>query len=544
MKLPLTLLLLTLALYAQKPPVIFLNGYENDCSNSSFAGNFGIADQLLQADGRVTLYWNNCDIPNRPSIETLGAEFGKYLAGLKYDTVDVVAYSMGGLIVRSYLAGKQEAPRTFQPPPTVPIRKLVFMATPQFGTGIALGVGLNRQVEELTSGSRFLFDLGAWNQDTDDLRGVDALAIIGNGGTGVATTSGFDDGVVALSSGSIGFAQLGKTRIFPNCHTDGGGLISAVGLCPSSAKGVAVIRSATDPQAFALRSFLNGTNDWKTTGTAAEDDKYLSKNGALIVNARTADDADTPITSADADGAKLTPPSSAQQNAYNDMVAAGNRNVKVVTAPAQIQSIVPVPPTVYKAAVMKPGPRVLRVYPSASAVYPLSVAPGSLISIYGERLDGAQVSIGNATAVRILYSSAQQINAIVPDNISGLVPLKVQTTTGSHTVNLLIEPAVPSVFTKNGAGAGPAAAYRTGNYLILYLTGLGATTQRDGLDWANITPTVTVSGQDCAVSYAGRAPGYPGLDQINCLLPPGVTDPAPVIVTSNGRASNSTLFSN
>jgi uncharacterized protein (TIGR03437 family) len=528
--------------------VVFLNGYQNDCGNSSFASNFGIADQLLQADGRVSLFWNNCDIPNRPSIETLGAAFGKYLAGLRYDdgspldTVDLVAYSMGGLIVRSYMSGKQEAPRTFQPPAAVPVRKLVFLATPQFGTGILQGFGVNRQVDELTSGSRFLFDLGTWNQDTDDFRGVDALAIIGNGGTGAATTAGFDDGVVATSSASIGFVQPGRTRIVPNCHTDGGGLISLVGLCPSNARGVAVIRSADDPQARALRSFLNGTDDWKMAGTAAEDDPILSKNGGMIVNARTADDADTPIAAADADGAKLTPPPAALQNAYNDMIAAGQHTVNVVTGPAKITGAVSVPSTVYKTAVMKPGPRVVRVFPAAAAVYPLSVAPGSLISIYGDQLAGGQVSIGSAAA-QILYSAAQQINTVVPDDASGLVSLKVQTTSGSHTLSLFVQPAVPVIFTLNGSGSGAAAAYRTGDYLILFLTGLGATTQRGGLDWANIVPTVTVAGQNCAVSYAGRAPGYKGLDQINCLLPSGVSGPAaPVVVTSNNRLSNTATF--
>jgi uncharacterized protein (TIGR03437 family) len=79
-----------------------------------------------------------------------------------------------------------------------------------------------------------------------------------------------------------------------------------------------------------------------------------------------------------------------------------------------------------------------------------------------------------------------------------------------------------------------------GDYVELYATGLGATTNRNGLDYANQQPTVTIGGQDCPVTYAGRAPGYVGLDQINCIVPAGLGNnaAAPVIVTSGARGSN------
>src|SRR4030081_1761510 len=92
-----------------KPPVVFLNGYASDCNSASFKDTFGIADQVLQANGQVTLFFNYCTVPGQPAIETLGAAFGTFLAGLKYtdgtpvDMVDSVAFSMGGLIMRSYL---------------------------------------------------------------------------------------------------------------------------------------------------------------------------------------------------------------------------------------------------------------------------------------------------------------------------------------------------------------------------------------------------------------------------------------------------------
>src|SRR5579863_1586194 len=129
-------------------PVVFLNGYQIDCGGSNFSGTFGNADAVLQANQIVTLFFDNCSVPGKPSIEALGAAFGQFLAGLKYTDgtsvtlVDVVAHSMGGLIVRSYLAGKQDvSPAVFTPPSSPGIRKVIFLATPHFGTGIASKFG-------------------------------------------------------------------------------------------------------------------------------------------------------------------------------------------------------------------------------------------------------------------------------------------------------------------------------------------------------------------------------------------------------------------
>jgi hypothetical protein len=59
---------------------------------------------------------------------------------------------MGGLIVRSYLSGKQTAEGTFNPPAETKIRKLVFLATPHFGTAAA---GTSRPSSSLPAASLF-----------------------------------------------------------------------------------------------------------------------------------------------------------------------------------------------------------------------------------------------------------------------------------------------------------------------------------------------------------------------------------------------------
>ena len=78
---------------------------------------------------------------------------------------------MGGLIVRSFSAASRIRFPHSAPPGTTEIRKLVFLATPQFGTPLAnLPLG-QVQLDELSSGSNFLWDLNTWTDNTDDLRG-------------------------------------------------------------------------------------------------------------------------------------------------------------------------------------------------------------------------------------------------------------------------------------------------------------------------------------------------------------------------------------
>jgi uncharacterized protein (TIGR03437 family) len=559
------------------PPVVFLNGYQTSCDNASFANTFGIADQVLQSNGQVSLFFNNCDVKGSPNIEGLGDAFGLFLTNLKYedgqpvDVVDCVAHSMGGLVIRSYLSGKQTAPGQFQPVAITHIRKVVFLATPHFGSGVGFGF-VDTQAGELASGSQFLVDLASWNQGSDDLRGVDAVTAIGNGGTGNATTKGFDDGVIALTSASLGFYKPGRTRVVPFCHVDGGGLISLSGDCSFSAHGIANIRSATQDAARVIVSFLNDTADWQSVGVAAADDPFLSVDGGLIVTIRTADDVGLKIDSLKAASPTKTKDLNVPDNnvAYTDMFPSGLLMLTAASGSVRIAQPYTLPTGGVAPIVLKSGPSIARVFPSASSVFPLSVAPGMIAAVYGAflsadtmqaaavplplQLSDAQVLVDGAP-VSLFYASPAQINVVVPESAMGLVKLMVKNGAGSHTINVFVEAAVPAIFTQDASGNGAAAALngnsalvnasnplRPGDYLELFGTGLGATTTRGSLAFANQQPTVTIAGMNCPVSYAGRAPGFPGLDQINCLVPPGLAADAsaPVVVTSGIRSSNVT----
>src|SRR5271154_7177753 len=60
------------------PPAVFLNGYQESCSGSSFSGTFGIADQVLAASGINSVFFDNCTVSGKPPIEDLGAAFGVF----------------------------------------------------------------------------------------------------------------------------------------------------------------------------------------------------------------------------------------------------------------------------------------------------------------------------------------------------------------------------------------------------------------------------------------------------------------------------------
>jgi len=559
-----------------KPPVVFLNGYMISCP-TTFAGTFATADQVFQAAGRVSVFFDNCAFTGRPSIEELGNRFAAFLRDLRFENgqpvtqVDVVAHSMGGLIVRSYLSGKQEADGVFTPPAESRIRKAVFVATPHFGTTVASTLGADRQAAALASGTRFLYDLATWNQGADDLRGVDAISVIGNAGRGaLGVTAEFDDAITSLTSGSLGFLGAGRTRILPHCHL-GGSLVVAFGLCPATAPAIAAINSNTHDTGRIILSFFDGNDLWKSIGQGPEQNSFLSTNAGLYVHWRSA--ADQPlnldsVTATAPTGAPLTLTVRAQQVAFRELAPGARLSFALRSGTQTGTEVAAADSGATRVFTFKIGPYIGRVYPASGAISPLVVAPGMFIAIYGASLStstaeapslpfptslgGVEVHV-NGVAIPLHYASPGQINAVLPEGLTGAVKLRVRTSAGEHTVNLLVEATAPAPFTSDGTGRGQVSALNAvtgavatpqnplsgGDFVSIYLTGLGNTTRRDGLDWANVQPSVTVGGQPCVVGYAGRAPGFAGLDQINCRLAAGLPNnpSSPVTVTSGAWTS-------
>ena len=569
------------------PPVIFLNGYQSSCP-ASFNGTFGNADKVLQASGIVSVFFDNCTVAaasGKPSIEVVASAFGTFLQGLKYTDgtavpqADIVAHSMGGLIVRYYLAKIYPAGSVVAGPGH--LRKGVFLATPHFGSFLAplaasgqLGIfGNDVQTQEMSTGSQFLVSLATWNGGLDDLAGLNAIAVAGNGGDGLVTgASGFDDGVVSLTSSSLGFVRPGLTRVIPTCHISSGspGLII---LCPAaeSSPGIAVISDASSPVGQIITSFLTGTTTWQSIGTAIESVSTAANVGGLLLQIQDASGNPLSVSSGTvttgSGTVNLTAGTAALYKEYlpaktNLSIAAANTNERTVLT-------VNLAPAASTAVVHKFGPQIHGVVPAGSAVFPYDSPSGAYVAIYGSgfatanatatlpypsTLGGVTVTVsGQPTAIQ--FVSAGQINMIFPTLPLGPVTLTVINANGSATTTVIVAPAVASIFSLDGSGTGPAAAINaaTGaivgssapltagsDYVELFLTGLGPiTTGSDGLDHANAIVTLTIGGVNCPVTYAGRVPGVPGLDQVNCQIPAGLSGPSvPAIVTAAGRPSN------
>ena len=100
-----------------------------------------------------------------------------------------------------------------------------------------------------------------------------------------------------------------------------------------------------------------------------------------------------------------------------------------------------------------------------------------------------------------------------------------------------------------------------GDLLVLYATGLGKATPNgdpngpvlptgaippaDGsvLYHTVVKPIVTIGGMPALISYAGLAPGFPGLYQLNIQVPDSVAlgDDVPVVVSLPGGAKDNTV---
>jgi pimeloyl-ACP methyl ester carboxylesterase len=249
--------------------------------NPPSSGTFGNLEPLLKAQGFQVLFFDNCAECPGKTVEECGLALGRFLdrhareAGAA-DEFDLIAHSMGGLIIRSWLAGKHVS--GFAPPEKTRVRKAVFLGTPHFGSYTAVSLPfLPPQVAQLAEGSSFIWNLATWNQGGDDLRGIDALAVAGAGcPLGLMPEAG--DGVVALTSASLAFArEPERTRVVPYRHTS-----TILGPCPARTR-IANIDDATHLSYRAIVSFLTDTEEWRSTGLSAAEHPVLASYGGGVV---------------------------------------------------------------------------------------------------------------------------------------------------------------------------------------------------------------------------------------------------------------------
>lgn len=218
------------------------------------------------------------------------------------------------------------------------------------------------------------------------------------------------------------------------------------------------------------------------------------------------------------------------------------------------------------------GPRTV----SAASYNISAVAPKAIVAAFGTNLSqapqaatttplpttlaGASITVQDSVGVERLaplyFASPNQVNYQIPAGTApGPALIKFNNGTG-QTVSgsTVIAPSAPSIFTQNASGSGEAAALdaftftpapfnatRAGglpNIIAVFGTGFGS----DATDIdANVSANVqaTIDGQSAQVTYAGRAPGFVGLNQVNVTLIAGMTSGNhQLVITRAGVSSN------
>lgn len=220
---------------------------------------------------------------------------------------------------------------------------------------------------------------------------------------------------------------------------------------------------------------------------------------------------------------------------------------------------------------------------AASFATSSTLAPGSFVTIFGSALSAQTASasqlplpgqLANTSAliagqsVPLQYTSSGQVNAVLPFGLpqnSSQQLIVVNGNSLSAPQTITISSAQPGIFSANGSGSGqgiilgvmadgsqvladatnPVSA---GQAVVMYATGLGSVSPpvMDGSaapssPLARLTDpaTVTIGGANAKILYAGLAPGFAGLYQVDAIVPATTTtgSAVPVVITVDGQSS-------
>ena len=459
-----------------QPPVVLLNGWElgftGACPISSASSDvFGnLANYLTQIDGvPVVYFFDNCAIDPSQTIETLGNDLATFLSTIQYENgeqvpqIDLVAFSMGGLIARSYLAGLQPDETTTPPSPTL-VRDLILIATPNFGSYVAgnysttLSAQPGTQDAELVPGSSFLWNLATWNQRGDDLRGVNALAIVGNAApylSSLSATSQLNnasDGLVSLTSASLGFAlpDSTPTQVVPYCHVDPSAFTNTIfGIFDCNAAGIANVTSETQETYEIVSSFLAGTTDWMSVGGTAAKDPWLSIDGGIFFGMQGQSGSYVSDLTAVQWGSNIALTNGGDLDTifYTDFVAGTGEYLASSSSLGAINcGSLAEPIGYFVAARCKIDTAIFSVGPLLTAVPGRIVASGGDITITGNDFQSqcqscqvAAIASGSTTQTALQVSSwtNTSITAALSASFTGLVTIQVTAVPGTDAITIM-----------------------------------------------------------------------------------------------------------
>jgi len=189
----------------------------------------------------------------------------------------------------------------------------------------------------------------------------------------------------------------------------------------------------------------------------------------------------------------------------------------------------------------------------SAANYQSILSPGSLAAVFGTSLstvtqsaqldssgqlpaqiEGTSVTF-NGQAAALIYVSPRQINLVIPDGVqTGTATVRAVSPVAAVQGTADIRKISPSLFSSNGAGTGPGSILNAVTYapdpflvetpensgddkrtrLAVYGTGIRLAAKVNAQGRTDAGKTF-----DLPVEFAGPAPGFFGLDQVNVVIP-------------------------
>jgi uncharacterized protein (TIGR03437 family) len=184
-----------------------------------------------------------------------------------------------------------------------------------------------------------------------------------------------------------------------------------------------------------------------------------------------------------------------------------------------IAGIVAIPVTLTITAPAAPPVPTIGSVVSAASLLPEPVVPGSLVTIMGSLFSGTVVSVTfNSLPGTVIFSNGTQINVLVPGALAGQSAAQLVVTVdgaSSAPMPVNVAPFEPAIFAggivnQDGSVNSASNGAAPGSIIAMWGTGLSGAG----------TITANIGGQNIAAPYyAGPAPGIPGVQQVNLVIP-------------------------
>ena len=209
-----------------------------------------------------------------------------------------------------------------------------------------------------------------------------------------------------------------------------------------------------------------------------------------------------------------------------------------------------------------------------AASFASQISPGALATVFGSNfalrnasanaplplgLAGISVSV-NGQSAPLLYVTPTQVNFQVPwETALGSATVTVNVNGGaSNSITVPVLGAAPGLFSTSSGHAvvqnsdftlnDPSNPAKVGSTIVAYLSGSGpvspavadgAATPLGALASATSQSSVTIGSSTAQVAFAGLAPGFVGLVQVNIVVPSDLqTGDYPLAITIGNETSN------